>query len=265
MNLSIIAELKLRSSPHDFICITAGRCQQTVADYFPALMSVEIGVGYSGVFAKYRVFESSAWRHVVYGQLAGDASAADGNFYDTVIPNFFNPEDFPYQSSKDPYYLYMGRLTDRKGWRIAQEVCKKLSLRFLVAGPGDFDGYGEYMGIVNGKARAKLLGSARAVFCPSLYLEPFCGVMAEAMLCGTPVISTDWGTFVENNDHGVTGFRCGSFKEFCDAADNVRDLDLGKIRKYAYTRFAMCNVKQQYQRYFDKLYTLWGDGWYAMD
>lgn len=269
MNRLAIEGIKQLRQPHDFLCLIAGRCQEPIAAAIPDMMAVEFGVGYAGVFAKYRVFESCAWMHTVYGQLAGSADKADGNFYDRVIPNFFDPADFPFIKDDpfdicpEPYYLYLGRLTDRKGWRIAQEVCEKMGHRLIVAGPGEFSGYGEYAGVLDAKKRAYYLGHATAVFCPTLYIEPFCGVMAEAMLCGTPVISTPWGTFAENNQHGKTGFRCTTFNEFCEATTAVKRLNYKKIADYAVHRWSMENVRMRYQAYFDKLYTLWGKGWYA--
>jgi glycosyltransferase involved in cell wall biosynthesis len=263
MNRNVIRQIGENRKKDDFICVIAGRCQQPIAEAFPDMMTVEFGVGYSGVFSNYKVFESHAWQHMVYGAHAGDPAGADGNFYDTVIPNYYEAGDFPLVSKKEDYFMYLGRLIDRKGWKIAQQVCEKMGQRLLVAGPGKFSGYGDYLGVLDNEEKVRYLGKAQAVFCPSIYIEPFCGVMAEAMLCGTPVISTPWGTFAENNIQGVTGYRCNSFREFCQAVQDVPNLEPIKIRAYALSRFSMDTVMDDYQRYFDHLYTLWGEGWYS--
>ena len=53
----------------------------------------------------------------------------DGNFYDAVIPGYLEPEMFPLQEKKEDYYLYVGRMVDRKGLVVAQHVCKELGLK----------------------------------------------------------------------------------------------------------------------------------------
>jgi hypothetical protein len=53
---------------------------------------------------------------------------SDGNFYDAVIPGYIEPEMFPLQEKKEDYYLYVGRMVDRKGIAIAQHVCKEMGL-----------------------------------------------------------------------------------------------------------------------------------------
>jgi len=42
------------------------------------------------------------------------------------------------------------------------------------------------------KERAELMGGAIAVIAPSMFPEPFCLVVIEAQMCGTPTITTDW-------------------------------------------------------------------------
>lgn len=48
------------------------------------------------------------------------------------------------------------------------------------------------MGSVGVKERAELMAYADAVMVPTTYLEPFGGVVIEAMLSGTPAITTDF-------------------------------------------------------------------------
>lgn len=167
---------------------------------------------------------------------------------------------------KDDYYLFIGRLNQDKGYSIAQEVCQKLGKRLIVAGQGNFSGYGEYIGVVGVEKRGELMSKAKAVFVPSLYIEPFGGVHAEAMLCGTPVITTNFGVFTETVVNGVNGYRCDMFRDFVAAAKAVEKFSTAKrkkIRADAQKRFSTTTVAKQYDEYFNRLATLWGDGWYS--
>lgn len=268
---NVIGQMHERIENQDFICLIGGLSQKPVADAFPDHLSVEFGIGYAGTFAKYRVFESYAWMHMIYGQDAarngGGAASADGNFYDAVIPNQVDPDLFPYRGKhrrENDYFLYVGRLIDRKGYSIAQEVCQKLGKRLVLAGPGVPSGYGEFVGEVGPEERGRLMAGARALFAPTLYVEPFGTVHIEAMACGTPVICTDWGVFTETIQNGVNGFRCRTFREFLSAAESVHRLDHSLIHRQAVTRFGMANVSLQYEQYFSKLSTLYGEGWYTL-
>jgi glycosyltransferase involved in cell wall biosynthesis len=260
-NRNVVADMRLKIEPQDFICLIGGTAQQPIAQAFPENMSVEFGIGYGGTFSPYRVFESYAWMHMVYGN-SKTVHDVDGSFFDRVIPNYFDPDLFPLGTHDGDYYLYLGRLIDRKGWRLAQEVCEHLGLRFVVAGPGHFSGYGEYLGTLGPQERAEVIGKALAVFTPTLYVEPFCGVHVEALLCGTPVITTDFGVFTETVYQGVNGWRCRSFREFCEATKQTA-APSGRIREDAMAQYSMDNVAYQYEEYFDHLMTLWGSGFYA--
>jgi glycosyltransferase involved in cell wall biosynthesis len=215
------------------------------------------------VFSKYRVFESYAWMHSIYAGWK-NPTTADGQFYDAVIPGYLEPEMFPLGDGKGDYYLFIGRLIDRKGYRIAQEVCERLGKRLILAGPGEQIGYGEFVGSVDPTKRAELMGGAIATFAPTLYVEPFGNVVIESQACGTPTITTDWGAFTENNPHGVTGFRCRTLQEFMDAAQDVKTLDRAAIRERAVSLYNLDTIGAQYNDYFKRLLTLWGAGWYEL-
>lgn len=263
-NAKVIGEMHQRIEPHDFICLIGGYAHKPIADAFPAHHSVEFGIGYSGTFAKYRVFESEAWKHMIYGAESGRADRKDGNWFDAVIPNQVDPALFPEGRGDGDYYLYVGRLIDRKGYHIAQDVCQRLGKRLILAGPGEQKGYGEFIGEVGPEERAQLMGGAIALFCPTQYIEPFGTVTIEAMACGTPVITSPWGAFTETVQQGVDGFRCHTLAEFMDAARKAPTLPRIDIRRRALERFSMEVVAEQYDVYFKRLSTLWGQGWYEV-
>jgi len=263
-NKTVVSEIGQRLEHKDFICLIAGYASKPIADAFPQELSVEFGIGYGGSFANYKVFESYAWMHSCYGSKVTDPHALDGKFYDTVIPSYIDINDFPTQDKPGDYYLYIGRLIERKGYQIAVEVCKHLGKRLLIAGAGEPPEYGEYVGIVGTERRAELMGGAIATFTPTIYVEPFGTVAVEAMACGSPVISTDWGAFTETVIDGVTGFRCHTFQEFIDAAINASLLDRKAIGEYSKNRYGLDAVGLMYDRYFRRLQTLWGAGWYEL-
>ena len=262
-NRNVIKSLAHRLEERDFICVIGGYSHKPIADAYPGHLTVEFGIGYPGTFAKYRVFESYAWMHTVYGAEAKLASAADGRFFDAVIPAYIEKELFPYVAEPSDYYLFMGRLTERKGYQIASTVCKALNAELLIAGQGTPPSYGTYVGVVGAERRAELFGNAIASFAPTIYVEPFGTVVIESQMCGTPAITTDWGAFTETVVNGVSGFRCRMLKDFISAAEQAKYLDRSEIRKFAESRFSLEAVAPQYDAYFRRLDTLWEDGWYT--
>lgn len=262
-NAKMASEIAKRAEQKDFICIIGGYAQKPIADALPHLMTVEFGVGYGGTFSRYRVFESYAWMHICYGAATmGKPHDADGNWWDTVIPGYLDPEMFPFSAPKDDYYLFIGRLVDRKGYRIAVDVCTDLGARLVVAGQGTPPDGVEYVGVVGPEERGRLMSRAKAVFVPTQYVEPFGNVNVEAQACGTPVITTDWGAFTETVEQGVTGFRCRTFGEFKRAAIEATNLDPRSIREKAINKYSLDVIGRQYEDYFTRLLHLWGDGWY---
>jgi glycosyltransferase involved in cell wall biosynthesis len=261
-NAMAVIAIKQRIRPRDFICLIAGVAHQSIAEAFPEHMAVEFGIGYAGTFSKYRVFESYAWMHMVYGQQY-TAYGADGQWFDTVIPGYLERERFPFAGRKEDYYLFIGRLVERKGFSIAIEVCETLGKRLKIAGQGTPPRYGEYVGVVGPHDRGRLMAHATAVFVPTIYIEPFGNVAVEAMACGTPVITSDWGAFTETVVQGKTGFRCRTFQQFLDAAELVKHLDPMRIREHTMAHYSLEAIGPRYDEYFRLLMTLWDDGWYA--
>lgn len=255
-----------RIQPGDIIAIFGGPVMTPkFEELFPDHLVVEAGVGYEQPIAKYRVFESHPWLHYCMG-LQGQG---DGLWNDDVIPNYFDPADFPLVEKKEDYLLFVGRLILRKGLLEAAAVAKAAGMKLKVAGPGHwsyipgqrlmFQGADiqftgddiEYLGVLDIPTRAEVMGKAHALLAPTRYVEPFGGVTVEANMCGTPAITTDWGAFTETIIPGFNGGRIRSIKQGVDA---VNDMYFpGDIRAHAERHYSLDAIGPRYHRYFERI------------
>ena len=257
--------LKRTSAPNEaIICVTWGGAQQIAVQDLPQFV-IESGIGYLNTWAKFRVFESYAWMHMLYGK----EGRFDGNaWYDAVIPNAFNPDHFSFKETPEGYFLYLGRLNPDKGVAVACDIAKRVGSKIKIVGQGDpapFLACGnnvEYVPPVGIEDRKKLLAGAKALICPTCYIGPFEGVNIEAQMSGVPVISTDWGVFAETVLHGVTGYRCRTMEEFDWAARNVSKLSRKACRDWAVANYSLDRVALMYEEYFVRVMNIRNEGWY---
>lgn len=263
-----IREVGLRKQKNDFILPFWGSGTRPICDAHPDLITVEPGIGYAGGhWAKWKVFESYAIMHAYQGLAA--VGRCQQSWYDVVIPNYFDVDDFEYApEKKEDYFLFLGRVYSGKGIDIAVQTTAHIGAKLIVAGQNPenrtFPPHVEFVGYADVEKRKRLMSRAKASFVASTYLEPFGGVQVENLLSGTPTITTDWGAFVENNPHGLTGFRCRTFADFVDAANNVSGISPSVCRSYG-EQFALDNVAMQYEKFFqDVLNVYTSKGWYTV-
>ena len=264
-----IREVGRRKKPNDFLLAFWGHGVRPVCDAHNDMIVVEPGIGYpDGHWARWRVFESYSMHAAVNG--LDKVRACTQDWYHTVIPNYFDKEDFVYSDQKDDYFLYLGRVYEGKGVHIAIEMTRAIGKRLVIAGQGNLLAMGyqeipphvEILGYANTEMRKQLMSKAKALVIGSMYGEPFGGVVVEAMMSGTPVITTDWGAFPEINIHGYTGFRCRTFEDFKQAGLNIDSIKPANCRTWA-ENFSLEKVGAMYEKYFqDVLNVQGGKGWY---
>ena len=265
-----IREVGKRKQKNDFILPFWGAGTRPVCDAHPDLITVEPGIGYAGGhWARFKIFESYAIYHAYYG--LDSVGTCKQDWYDTVIPNYFDPEDFTYNDKKDDYFLFLGRVYEGKGVNIAVQATEAIGAKLIIAGQNSLKqmGYTETpahvteLGYADVETRRNLMANAKGAFVASLYTEPFGGVQVECLFSGTPTITTNWGSFTENNIHGVTGYRCTTFEQFTWAAKNIGNIKPQACRDFALNNFSLDVVAQKYEEYFQSVLNVYnGNGWY---
>jgi FkbM family methyltransferase len=262
-----IIELFKRKQKNDFLLPFWGSGVRTICDaHQNDMIVVEPGIGYAGGhWARWKIFESYAIYHAYCG--LENVGMCKQDWYDVVIPNYFDLEEFDFCEEKEDYFLYLGRVYSGKGVEVAIQATEIAGVKLVIAGQKE-EGYKlpphvEYVGYADVPMRKRLMSKAKASFLPSMYVEPFGGVQIENLLSGTPTITTDWGAFAENNIHGLTGYRCRTMGDFVQAIHNIDKISPRNCREWG-ENFSLEKVAPMYEKYFqDVLDVYTGPGWYT--
>ena len=281
--------LQARIQQGDIVAHPFGKSHEGLRRRFMQAIHVETGVGYEDLpWGAWRIFESEAWRHYHWGR---DLVAHRGNdglntSYSWVIPNYFDAGEWPvvvhpYQPGKGYYVLYMNRIHPCKGLLTMGQIIQAWDarhpddrLRFVFAGQGDFGELARmlgpdltakrttYLGSLTGAERAEWAGHAQAMMMPTNFIEPFGGSGVEGMLCGTPLLASDWGAFTETIQSGVNGHRCKVLVDWIRALERVGWLDRATVAAMARERYTLEPCAVKYDEAFRQLGDLYGGkGW----
>jgi glycosyltransferase involved in cell wall biosynthesis len=179
-----------------------------------------------------------------------------------VIHHAVDASQFTFQPQPEDYVCYLGRFMPGKGPLDAIAAARRLGLRLILAGPKSeyferevkphVDGRTvQYAGFVTGERRDQLLGNARALLYPLHAAEPFGLVMAEAMMCGTPVAALSLGAVPEIVDEDVTGCTAAA-AAFPQAVARALALDRRLVRQRAEARFSAERMARAYVEVYQR-------------
>ena len=174
-----------------------------------------------------------------------------------VIHHGVDQSQFPFSEEVDDYVCFLGSLTPGKAPLDAIAAARRCGLRLRMAGRrtpyydevvqplvGDRDV--EYLGLLSGDERARLLSRARALLYPLRDPEPFGLVLIEAMMCGTPVAAVGVGAVPEIVEDGVTGRIATDAEDLCRAVPEAVTLDRRGVRAEAERRFLASRMAREY-------------------
>ena len=181
-----------------------------------------------------------------------------------VIHHGIDTAQFTFRAEPEDYVCFLGRFIPDKGALTAIRAARALGLRLLLAGARneyfdaciaqEVDGRAvEYIGPVTGEGRDRLLGGARALLYPIEAPEPFGLVLAEAMMCGTPVVATRLGAVPELVEDGVTGCLAADAADFLPQIPRAFSLDRRRIRAVAEQRFSAGRMAREYAALYARL------------
>ena len=167
--------------------------------------------------------------------------------------------DFPFDPHGSEDLLFFGRIHPDKGAAEAITAARRSGRKLIMAGIVQDQNYFNeqvasaldersvvYLGPVGGAARAKTLGSARALLHLINFDEPFGLSVVEALACGTPVIACNRGSMPELIEDGVTGFLVDSVNDAVDAIARIDQIDRAACRAAISTRFTVDHMADRY-------------------
>ncbi len=171
------------------------------------------------------------------------------------VYNGIDPNEYIFSDKKDDYFLFLSKVSrSSKGVDTAIELARKMKFKFIIAGGRKFclDRNISSLGEVEGEQKAQLLAKARALIFPIRWGEPFGLVTTEALLSGTPVITTRMGAMPEIVTQDV-GFMCDSFEEMKSAIQNVDSIDPHKCRERVLEHFTSDIISKKYLDYYHRV------------
>jgi len=166
--------------------------------------------------------------------------------------------------------VFLGRIEPIKGPHHALKIAIQAGRRLIIAGnvPDYARSYFQdhiqpfvdgkqitYIGPVNDDQKNKLLGEASALLMPIEWNEPFGIVMAEALACGTPVITLSGGAAGEIVTDGVNGYLCNHTDQMISAVKQLDKISRLTCRRDAEDRFSSHVMAAQYEDLYLKMST----------
>ena len=161
-------------------------------------------------------------------------------------------------------FIWIGRISPEKGLHIALELAVRQAKQALtvIGAPYDQSYFREqiepqlhsplvrYLGALPHAKVLEEMRRAEAMVCPILWEEPFGMAVAEALSCGTPVITFRRGAMPEIVEHGITGLIVDTPEEMLEALPAAVNLNRQCCMQSVRERFLPERCAFEYNRIY---------------
>lgn len=186
--------------------------------------------------------------------------------YVATVYNGIDTNEFTFKKTSKDYLLFFGRIHPEKGTYESIQIAKQSGRKLIISGLIQHKEYFDskikpfindddivYAGNSGPRERDKLLGEAYALLHPVSFEEPFGLSVAEAMMCGTPVIAFNLGSMPELIRNGETGFLVNNIEQAADAVANIKSIDRKYCREFAVSKFSRQKMVEGYIKVYEKI------------
>jgi len=173
------------------------------------------------------------------------------------VYNGLDPDEYLFETKKLPYLTFLAKASwavkNVKGAvRVARATQRELYImggnRWLLNGRRGI----HWEGMVDGQVKAQRLSQSAGLIFPVLWNEPFGIAVIEALVSGTPVISTPFGSLSELV-HPEVGRICLSYSEMEEAVGQLQSIKPEHCRDWALSKFHYRKMAEKYVGYYEKL------------
>jgi glycosyltransferase involved in cell wall biosynthesis len=190
-------------------------------------------------------------------------SLARAHDSERFVWNGLDPSRYIYAERKQDYLLFVSALdwAYDKGLEMACAVSRRTGLRLVVAGTGrtteiidEMTGVcraagAECVGDVRGRERAALYAGAKAVLLPTRLNEGCPLVIIEALMSGTPVVTSGAGGCADMVGPDV-GFTCQIENDYVRAVERIGEISSAACRRHALEKYHYLRMAEDYVRQY---------------
>ncbi|MEI6090129.1 MAG: glycosyltransferase family 4 protein [bacterium] len=186
--------------------------------------------------------------------------------YMATVYNGINTDGFTFNAKPKDYLLFFGRIHPEKGTFESIQIAKQSGRKLIIAGLIQDQQYFDkkikpfvngddivYLGNAGPKERDVLLSEAYALLHPISFAEPFGLSVAEAMLCGTPVIAFNKGSMPELIQNGETGFLVNDIYEAIASVNSIDTINRQFCNEYAISKFSRQKMVEGYLEVYKQI------------
>lgn len=166
------------------------------------------------------------------------------------VYNGLDPDDYVYSEKKNGELLFLAKAAWRvKNVKGAIRISRKAGKNLNIVGGSrwwcpNWRGI-HWRGMLGGIEKANWISHSEALLFPVLWNEPFGIAVTEALVSGTPVLATPFGSLPELVSPDV-GRICATYDEFVRSIDDLKEFKPKACRDWALSKFHYLDMAKKY-------------------